>query len=187
MKEKKMKFVSIGPTCNSALMLQDYNLRTEAYPFDFTFSSPKLIKHTINDRFQIYLDKKYIKGSTKLNKRGSHHTFYEIGYLDIPPILKNRGNVTNFLSKSLGHGTDGHMFNHHNLLLDKEYDSFKRRVERFMDLIENCNNNKDKVCFIYYVKYDDSSYKYITEDNFKYDDLIELSEYFYSKRNIYMY
>jgi hypothetical protein len=54
-----MKFISIGPYCSTAYILKVNNLRTESYPFDYIFSSLEIVKHCINDKFNIFLDKKY--------------------------------------------------------------------------------------------------------------------------------
>jgi len=54
-----MKFISIGTYCSTAYILKVNNLRTESYPFDYIFSSLEIVKHCINDKFNIFLDKKY--------------------------------------------------------------------------------------------------------------------------------
>lgn len=69
-----MKFVSIGPCCDTADILKHYNLRTEAYTFDYIFSTLEMIKHCISDKFNIFLDKKYyIKGD---HDSSTKHQFY---------------------------------------------------------------------------------------------------------------
>lgn len=69
-----MEFVSIGPYCNTADILNQHNLRVNAYPFDYIFSSLEMVKHCINDRFNIFLDKSYY---TKGNDNDStRHSFY---------------------------------------------------------------------------------------------------------------
>ena len=54
-----INFISIGPLCGTAEILKENNLRTSAYPFDYIFSSLEMVKHCINDRFNIFLDKNY--------------------------------------------------------------------------------------------------------------------------------
>jgi hypothetical protein len=76
-----MKFISIGPYCACADIImqilnplynnitpQEWFIRT-AYPFDYIFSSLEMIKHCINDRFNIFLDKKYYKYSSETRVR----------------------------------------------------------------------------------------------------------------------
>ena len=56
-KDIYMEFISIGPYCDATGMLKKHNLRLSSYPFDYIFSSLELIKHAIEDKFHIFLDK----------------------------------------------------------------------------------------------------------------------------------
>ena len=68
-----MEFVSIGPYCSSADIIKINGLRNSSYPFDYLFSSLKMVKHCINNRFKIFLDKRYHKYCSEYH---SHHLFY---------------------------------------------------------------------------------------------------------------
>ena len=56
--KRKRYFISIGPYCSTADILKKHNHRLQAFPFDYIFSSLEMIKHCINDQFNIFLDKK---------------------------------------------------------------------------------------------------------------------------------
>jgi hypothetical protein len=69
-----MKFISIGPYCKTAQILIEHKLRTQAYPFDYIFSSLEMIQHCLNDRFDIFLNRKlYIPGN---DNKSTKHVFY---------------------------------------------------------------------------------------------------------------
>lgn len=138
-----MKFISIGPNCATADILKSYNVRTEAYPFDYIFSSLEMVKHCIHDKFNIFLDKKYYKNG--IHGGSTRHTFY-CGFLDTPIMLKhhmkhNGWNTMDWKPSS------GNLFNHHDLIKDNgNYEKFKRRCERLLSVIEN----NEKVVLVYY-------------------------------------
>ena len=47
-----MKFISIGPNCDTADILIKANIRLEAYPFDHIYSNLYIIKHCIDDNLK---------------------------------------------------------------------------------------------------------------------------------------
>ena len=159
-----MKFISIGPYCQTVDILKTHNLRTEAYPFDYIFSSLKIVEHCINNKFNIFLDKNYYINGT--DKNSTRHSFY-CKFLDTPILLKHH--------IKFGYSNDykvsnGNLFNHHNLIEnDDNYEKFKRRCNRLLNLIEN----NEKIVFVYY-------YCYIDE----YDDIIEFYNNFSYYKNI---
>jgi len=161
-----MKFISIGPYCSTADILKANNLRTEAYPFDYIFSSLEIVKHCINDKFNIFLDKKYYtRGNCNTSTR---HSFY-CNFLDTPLLLQHhiKANYSNDYKVS-----SGNFFNHHNLIEDNgDYEKFKRRCERLLSLIEN----NEKIVFVYYNCY--------TND---FNDIIDFSDTFSYNKNIYI-
>lgn len=156
--KSKQYFISIGPYCKTVELLKRYNLRLEAFPFDYIYSSLEMIKHCINDKFNIFLDKKYYTIGT--DKNSNRHTFY-CKMLDTDLLLKHhikQGYNKNYKVSS------GNLFNHHNLLHNEEtYNAFKRRCYRFMNII---NQKSDKVNFVYFNKYTNNI-----------DDLVEFSNY----------
>jgi len=158
-----MEYVSIGPVCDSADILKIVNLRKNAYPFDYIFSSLEMITHCINDKFITFLDKSYYEYG--LDKTSTKHTIYN-KMLDTEQLIKhNIAFNTNYKP------SEGNLFNHHNLIDNNDiYEAFKRRCKRFLDLI---NNNK-RVCFVYVNSYTDNI-----------DELIEFSNQFSNNKNIY--
>jgi len=163
-----MKIISIGPYCATADILKKHNLRQEAYPFDYIFSSLEMVKHCINNKFNIFLDKKYYTNGT--NNNSTKHTFY-CKFLDTDILLKHhiahRYSVNYKVSS-------GNLFNHHNLLLHKEhYKAFERRCKRFLDVINEKNN---KNFLVYYDKYTNNI-----------NDLVEFANYIkYYNEKIYV-
>jgi hypothetical protein len=162
-----MKFISIGPYCSTADVLKSNNLRTEAYPFDYIFSSLEMVKHCINDNFNIFLDKKYYTYGT--NNESCRHSFY-CDFLETPLLVQHH--IKNNYSKDYKISS-GNLFNHHNLIDNNSgnYEKFKRRCERLLSLIEN----NEKIVFVYYNCY--------TTD---FDDIIDFYNNFSYNKNIYI-
>ena len=163
-----MKVISIGPNCDLANIIENKNLRYQAYPFDFITSNLYMIKHCINDEFKIFLDKKYFK-EIKIEKSiRTQHLFYykmlnnyefnkyvkivnsrpskrEIIIMDEKIIDYDREDFENFILNNRP------IFYHHNLLNKNDYDAFLRRCNRFMDIFKN--NNTEKTYLIYFNRY----------------------------------
>ena len=161
-----MKFISIGPYCSTADILKTFNLRTEAYPFDYIFSSLEMVKHCINDKFNIFLDKKYYTHGNCNNS--TRHSFY-CNFLDTPLLIEHH--IKHNYSKDYK-VSSGNLFGHHNLIHDNgDYEKFKRRCERLLNLIEN----NEKIVFVYYNCY--------TND---FNDIIDFYDTFSYNKNIYI-
>ena len=162
-----MKFISIGPNCFTADLLKVHNLRTESYPFDYIFSSLEIVKHCINNKFNIFLDKKYYTEGT--SNESTRHSFY-CNFLNTPLLIQHYIKQNN-CSKDYK-PSSGNLFNHHNLIDDNgNYEKFKRRCERLLNLIEN----NEKIVFIYYNGY--------TND---FNDIIDFYNTFSYNKNIYI-
>ena len=127
------EFISIGPYCITAEYIRDSGFRTKSYPFDWIFSSIKMVDHCIKDKFKIFLDLSYISEN--------NHSYYD-------KMLK-----TNILEKHSLHvyGTykDSITFPHNNLNIAHDYNTFLRRCNRFLDILDS---NK-KIYLIYTIKY----------------------------------
>lgn len=149
--------ISIGPYCENADILKKYNLRHKAYPFDYIFSSLEMVEHCINDEFKIFLDKKYYTNGT--NNNSNRHIFY-CKFLDTDILLKHH--IAYGYNKKYKVST-GNLFNHHNLLLNNEhYNAFKRRCERFLNVI----NKNETVYLVYYNKYNNNIDELVKFSNF---------------------
>lgn len=161
-----MKFISIGPYCSTADILKENNLRTEAYPFDYIFSSLEMVKNCINDKFKIFLDKKYyIPGN---DNNSTRHSFY-CTFLDTQLLLEHHIQCNYSKSYKV---SSGNLFNHHNLIEDNgNYEKFERRCNRLLSLIQN----NEKIVFIYYNCYTN-----------EYDDIIDFYNNFSDNKNIYI-
>ena len=146
-----MPFISIGPHCGSAILIKDNNVRIEAYPFDYAFSSLKLINDCILDNFNKLLDPAYLR---RISATCSDNTYYN-SYLDTADIRRHREKE----------GGTPVVFNHHNLTDESTRITFRRRCDRFMEAIKN------KDALLIYTVY---HYKKIEND---YSDLIDFSQF----------
>ena len=128
-----MNYISVGPVCHTAQALKDSNLRRQAYPFDWVYSTLPMVLRCIGDRFQTFLDKSkysYIEG-------GVIHATYN-------PML-----TTDFLfehgrreNRSI-HDKSG-LFSHFDPFNDEVHASLQRRSARFMTALQDPNT-----CLIY--------------------------------------
>ena len=64
---------SLGTRCHVAQILKNNNLKKCSYPFDWIFSDPDIVKHCIEDKFNIFLDKTYY---IKLKEKMCGHSYY---------------------------------------------------------------------------------------------------------------
>lgn len=110
--------VSLGSHCYTAGLLERFGLRHSSWPFDWIFSSPSMVAHCLKDRFETFLDKSYYD-PVPATERGPHgeghceHIFY-----------KRKFGIR-------------HIFNHHDPLIDAEYEMYVRRTQRLLSLLES--------------------------------------------------
>lgn len=160
-----MEFISIGPYCCTADLLKKHRLRRIAYPFDYIFSSLEIVKHAINDKFNIFLDKQYYAEGTNMDS--TRHTFY-CKLLDTEVLLQHHQKENNPKEYKV---SSGNMFHHHNLMSNDTYENYTRRCNRLLNLI----NSGKKIGLVYYNCY--------TSD---FDDIIDFSNNFVENKNIYV-
>lgn len=160
-------FISVGPYCGTANILQSLNLREKSYPFDYIFSSLEMVKHAINDKFRVFLDKQfYEKGSSSENM---HHSFYS-SFIETDLLQKHHD--LHSLPEIANKSRKSEVFVHHNLIDNEDtYLSFVRRCNRLLTLIENNN----KIVFVYINQY--------TND---FNEIIDFYNNFSDNKNIYI-
>ena len=169
------EFISIGPFCRTAIILKALNKRNCSYPFDYIFSSIKMVNHCIENEFKFLLDKSYI---STINEEQSSHSLYDSYLFDI--YNKQYRKV---------------VFNHHNLLNDENYNKFKIRCQKFLNMINNKNN---KVCLIYTIKTDEINIQFELDEYIKLSVLLPhiniiilnitaSKEDIYNNNNLYIY
>ena len=163
-----MEFISIGPYCSCVDIINNNGLRNRAYPFDYIFSSLEMVKHCINDRFDIFLDKNYYKHCYDSSENGTHHLFYS-KYIDTEILRKHH--IANNVPDIANNLINREIFLHHNLLDNDVYLSFVRRCNRLLNLIDNNN----KIVFVYYNCY--------TND---FNDILDFYDNFSNNKNIYV-
>jgi hypothetical protein len=104
---------SLGRMCFSSNLIKRNKLKRESYPFDWIFSTPKMIMNCIEDDFNRFLDKK-------------SYTVHEY-----EPLERKCGHAEYNLA----------MFNHHNPKdFEEDYEYFKRCIERFYRLVDSEDN-----------------------------------------------
>jgi hypothetical protein len=125
-----------------------------------------MVKHCINDKFKLFLDKTYyLPGTCSATTR---HSFY-CNFLDTPLLIEH---YLRFNHPKEFKVSSGNVFNHHNLISnDDHYEKYKRRCDRLINLIEN----NEKIVLLYYNCY--------TMD---YDDIVDFYNSFSHNKNIYV-
>ena len=129
------EFVSIGFCCVTTSFLKDLGYANNGYPFDWLFTSIKMVKHCLETRFKYFLDKKYYQ-----NDDAMRHTYYQ-DMIKTEQIYKHHGETIN-----------PPVFRHHNLIFPHVYENFIRRCKRFLDLYDNKIENK-KLSLVYTINY----------------------------------
>ena len=132
-------FISLGSRCHTSSFLKRNKLKKESYPFDWIYSNIYMIIHCLDTKFTFFLNKDYYS-ITDLNNYNQTHLYY---YPD-----------------------NNTMFNHHNPLNDKDYDYFKRCIERFYNVLKS---NKKKL-FIIMLDHNDTNPYYTYNDLIKYNN-----------------
>jgi Putative papain-like cysteine peptidase (DUF1796) len=144
-----MKYFSIGYRCSSAGILKLLNMKCESYPFDWLISRLPIIQHCIETNFEHFLNKdnyKYMDTQTIFysdteNKlicpeKIYYNTYYQEQFNEeqifIPSPLKTPIDTYAYYLA----------LNHRNILLEEDYEYFKRCVDRFYTLIQSLENKK---------------------------------------------
>lgn len=122
--ESKLKeyqhVVSLGHNCHVSTALNALYGTTERFPWDWNWSTPAIIIDNIEDNFKKYLDKnKYVKCS----------------YWAYNPTNNTWERTVPVGGECTGHLDYGYFFfRHQDLFSEKGYESFERRVDRFLKL-----------------------------------------------------
>lgn len=78
--------VSLGNFCLPSMICQANGLRTYSLPFDWIFSTPRMVRDCLTDDFAVFLDQRYYRSSTHSDKddskseRAAEHEFYREKY-----------------------------------------------------------------------------------------------------------
>mmetsp|Transcript_93174 Transcript_93174/g.301251 ORF Transcript_93174/g.301251 Transcript_93174/m.301251 type:complete len:347 (+) Transcript_93174:64-1104(+) len=103
--------VSLGSICLTARFLESHGVRKQKFPFDWIYSSARLVRHCLADDFRQFLNEGQLQ--TWRTKRGTGHKLYE--------------------KMQLGKRTA--VWPHHSLKKEVDLESFKRAVERLKTLV----------------------------------------------------
>jgi hypothetical protein len=130
---KNTTYVSLGPDCTIAGLLNDLNLRKQSLPFDFLLTHPllgiKYVTDLINNDFSDYLNDLKCNNQNKVYSANYPNSlFYH------HDLINNKQNLVKSLK-----------IDHLNMdepLIDK----FKRRGNRFINII----NDKDNINLFFY-------------------------------------
>lgn len=131
-------FISLGPNCHGAGNLSKLGLRKKSFPFDWLLVGSQrtfeYINKLINNNFEDFV--KDLSYNSRNNVISKNYDYVEFVHYD---LIKN---------KTIGRRKDENK----DLI-----DMFKRRTERFMNVI---NNKDNSIIFTYYL-----NYKCIVENN----------------------
>jgi len=135
--------VSLGSVCFTARFLDGLELRKFKLPFDWLYSSARMVRHVLHDDFRTFLDR-----SQYFRAGGRGHAQ--------PPSKRQRTSST--ASSDSGVGGIGHriysrmvpspqrrvVWPHHDLMHREgaDYDSFKRAVKRFRRVFGESNGRR---------------------------------------------
>jgi hypothetical protein len=97
----------IGDFCFGAQLVEDSGGRMKSLPFDWVFTTPKIIQRILNSGFDDFIQIEYLQSQHP--KRQCGHSLYK--------------------------NTD--FFNHHDPSREPDRSAFQRRIERFKDLLLN--------------------------------------------------
>ena len=110
-------FIPFGQHCGPATILDQSGLRQQSLPFDWVFAYPEYIKHSLDTNFQEWFKESNLSfckspDGRQVTQCKPYHPYihYEI-------------------DSSAG------FFNHHNLTDQYVQETFKRRIERFKNII----------------------------------------------------
>lgn len=119
--EPEINYVcSLGNMCHSNEILKRNNLKTCSYPFDWIYSSIDIVIHSIEDNFNIFLDKSYyIDFKIKWTNRQCGHSLYHY-----------------------------EMFNHYDPRNEKDHNYYIRCVNRFKSLLQKQEHKLFTMMFI---------------------------------------
>lgn len=151
-------YISIGPYCAAAEILEMHQRRHQAFPFDYIFSSLPMIHHILTDRCVTFLDKTHYT----VKNGETHHAVY-CKYLNTP-ILRAHHAACENTCHMVHHLTQRPNFLHHNLLDEETYKGFQRRCDRLLALLDK----HEKIVFVYFNPYIDDH-----RDLFEFADLFK--------------
>ena len=105
-----IKYISLGPNCQTSGMIKAVGYKTESYPFDWVLTNLDIVLDCIESDFKHYLDKQF--------------------------YFKNESYTSQLI---IGHKkyTDNMFVHRDPLSLDEDYSYIKRCVERFLKLYES--------------------------------------------------
>ncbi len=109
---------SLGTHCYASWLLQDMGLRRYSSPFDWLFSSPRLVAHCLGDDFATLLDRAHHEQHG--SNRQALHRFYHHG----------------FGTEAAPYGAVP-LFFHHNPAADEDHARLVRSVDRFRRLLDS--------------------------------------------------
>jgi hypothetical protein len=82
--------VSLGSFCLPSLICRDNGLRRYSLPFDWIFSTPRMVRDCLADDFAEFLDRSHYRSVSHLRKDpGAEHELYRARY-DLPALFAHR-------------------------------------------------------------------------------------------------
>ena len=128
--------VSLGSSCITAHNLAQLGLRKFAGPFDWIFSSPRMVSHMVMDNFITFLDKSQITTSAKYKFKAGHRFYSKM--LQGTGYCRPESKLSNVI------------FNHHDPSIDEGHAYFQRTVRRFRHCLSCANPKLFVICSLEY-------------------------------------
>jgi hypothetical protein len=167
--KQEHKLVSLGQNCNSSWYLKETGNKEASYPFDWIFSSQKIVVDAINDRFESFIDKENIislgeKAGNKLyhNSLFNHRNpissdedyFYYKRAIERFLDLIDRGDSTVFVITVVNEFEKRKGW--HNGFIDSMMPDFPQDLDSFSELIALMKSINKDVKFLFIEQYTES-------------------------------
>ncbi len=121
--------ISLGTHCFTSFLMKYSGLKTQSYPFDWIFSSTKMVTHCINDDFDIFMNDSFHEPVALIDRPNAqdynkcNHTYYRDNF------------GINFL------------FNHHSMDELENVEYFSRCISRLRDAFSSTEATLAVQCF----------------------------------------
>ena len=167
--KQENRLVSLGQNCNSSWYLKETGNKEASYPFDWIFSSQKIVVDAINDRFESFIDKKNI---ISLGEKAGNKLYHNSLFNHRNPINSDedysyyKRTIERFLD--LIDGEDSIVFvitvvnefkkrkGWHDGFIDSMVPAFPQNLDSFSELIALMKSINKNVKFLFIEQYTES-------------------------------
>jgi hypothetical protein len=144
--------VSLGSFCLPALIFRDNGLRRYSLPFDWIFSTPRMVRDCLTDDFKEFLDRQHYRSVSQQRKEpGAEHELYRERY-NLPTLFAHRDptHETDYLYltrcvtrfRQLMHSEDAKLF----LLIQRANHDLTNEFPLLVEALSGTTTNFDLLC-----------------------------------------